>query len=236
MQSPVEDFHCALQKKICLQGRLYLFQQHVCFYSNLFGFAKSKVIPLQVMLVYSIPRDSIKYVHHLCTQSQKHHAILMQDVTNVSKRKNIGFPNSIEITWTSQGRAKHDFFTSFLHRREAYKMVVSAWANCRSPPLHALLSFPCAVPLLRLLATLCLLPAVHLVSSTCQHKAKRHPQAAHVSLHSTTVAMSSPHAPLHSAQPGHSSCVPFVAHVLLIVCIKMYMGQSVYASTNTSHM
>lgn len=51
MQSPVEDFHCALQKKICLQGRLYLFQQHVCFYSNLFGFVKSKVIPLQVMRV-----------------------------------------------------------------------------------------------------------------------------------------------------------------------------------------
>ena len=51
MQSPVEDFHCALQKKICLQGRLYLFQQHVCFYSNLFGFVKSKVIPLQVMPV-----------------------------------------------------------------------------------------------------------------------------------------------------------------------------------------
>ena len=48
LQSPIEDFHCALQKKICLQGRLYLFQHHVCFYSNLFGFIKSKVIPLQV--------------------------------------------------------------------------------------------------------------------------------------------------------------------------------------------
>ena len=50
LQAPVEDFHCALQKKICLQGRLYLFQHHVCFYSNLFGFVKAKVIPLKVCL------------------------------------------------------------------------------------------------------------------------------------------------------------------------------------------
>ena len=33
-----------------MQGRLYLFQHHVCFYSNLFGFIKSKVIPLQVYI------------------------------------------------------------------------------------------------------------------------------------------------------------------------------------------
>lgn len=47
LQSLIEDFHCALHKKILLQGRLYIFQQHICFYSNLFGFVKRKVIPLQ---------------------------------------------------------------------------------------------------------------------------------------------------------------------------------------------
>lgn len=164
-------------------------------------------------------------------QSHRRHAILVQDVTNISKRKNVGFPNSIEITWTSQGRAKHDFFTSFLHRREAYRMVVSAWAKCRSHStcrhLHcAQPSLPCAVSLLRLWATLYLSPAVHSVSSTCQHKAKDHPQAAHVSLHST-VPVSSPDMPLQSAQPGHSGHVPFVAHVLLhCIWVTVQMNNS----------
>ncbi|DBA65827.1 TPA: hypothetical protein ACH3X2_002859 [Trebouxia sp. C0005] len=104
-ESPIEDFHCALQKKICLQGRLYLFQHHVCFYSNLFGFIKFKVIPLQ-------------------------------DVMSVTKRKNVGFPNSIEIVWSNKGRDKQEFFTSFLHRREAYKLITSAWLQCSSLAQH----------------------------------------------------------------------------------------------------
>lgn len=193
MQSPVEDFHCALQKKICLQGRLYLFQQHVCFYSNLFGFVKSKVIPLQVVpvgnaLCSCLPAISAPlYLHPSC------HPV--QDVISVSKRKNVGFPNSIEITWQCQGRAKHDFFTSFLHRREAYKMVVTAWANCRSPSATAYCgtSITCSRSTLCVLSfrsqamcvIFCLLSAARLVNSTYPRKANSHRQAAHVSLQST---------------------------------------------------
>lgn len=40
------EFNCALQKRILLQGRLYLFDSYVCFYSNLFGYVHTKVIPL----------------------------------------------------------------------------------------------------------------------------------------------------------------------------------------------
>ncbi|CAM6091243.1 unnamed protein product [Calypogeia fissa] len=43
----VEDFNCALQKKILLQGHMYLFERYVCFYSNIFGYEKKKVIPLK---------------------------------------------------------------------------------------------------------------------------------------------------------------------------------------------
>ncbi|KAL2609524.1 hypothetical protein R1flu_028097 [Riccia fluitans] len=43
----IEDFNCALQKKILLQGHMYLFDQYVCFYSNIFGYEKKKVIPLK---------------------------------------------------------------------------------------------------------------------------------------------------------------------------------------------
>jgi hypothetical protein len=43
----VEDFNCALQKKILLQGHMYLFERYVCFYSNIFGYEKKKIIPLK---------------------------------------------------------------------------------------------------------------------------------------------------------------------------------------------
>jgi len=41
----------------------------------------------------------------------------------VRKRKNVGFPNSIEITWGSDG--KREFFTSFLSRCSAFLMIIS---------------------------------------------------------------------------------------------------------------
>lgn len=43
----VEEYLCALYKKILLQGRMYVFQNHVCFYSNVFGYTKVKTIALR---------------------------------------------------------------------------------------------------------------------------------------------------------------------------------------------
>ena len=43
----VEEYLCALYKKILLQGRMYVFQNHVCFYSNVFGYTKIKTIALE---------------------------------------------------------------------------------------------------------------------------------------------------------------------------------------------
>ena len=43
----IEEYMCALYKKILLQGRMYLFSNHVCFYSNVFGYQKNKVIALK---------------------------------------------------------------------------------------------------------------------------------------------------------------------------------------------
>ncbi|KAJ0961882.1 hypothetical protein J5N97_029710 [Dioscorea zingiberensis] len=34
----LQDFNCALQENILLQGHMYLFIHHICFYSNIFGF------------------------------------------------------------------------------------------------------------------------------------------------------------------------------------------------------
>ncbi|KAL5728308.1 GRAM domain-containing protein [Ranunculus cassubicifolius] len=42
----VQDFNCAFQESILLQGHMYLFFRHICFYSNIFGFETKKTIPL----------------------------------------------------------------------------------------------------------------------------------------------------------------------------------------------
>ncbi|KAI3852821.1 hypothetical protein MKX03_028655 [Papaver bracteatum] len=41
----VQDFNCAFQENILLQGHMYLFVRHICFYSNIFGYETKKAIP-----------------------------------------------------------------------------------------------------------------------------------------------------------------------------------------------
>jgi hypothetical protein len=40
----IEDYGCALQKEILLQGRLYVSEGHICFYSNILGWVTTLVI------------------------------------------------------------------------------------------------------------------------------------------------------------------------------------------------
>ncbi|KAK8495342.1 hypothetical protein V6N13_122802 [Hibiscus sabdariffa] len=40
----VQDFNCAFQESILLQGHMYLFVRYICFYSNIFGFETKKII------------------------------------------------------------------------------------------------------------------------------------------------------------------------------------------------
>ena len=48
VQNVLDDFVCALQKKVLLQGRMYIFESHVCFHSSVFGYIVDKVINLKV--------------------------------------------------------------------------------------------------------------------------------------------------------------------------------------------
>ncbi|KAF7845042.1 protein VASCULAR ASSOCIATED DEATH 1, chloroplastic isoform X1 [Senna tora] len=41
----IEDFNCALQENILIQGHMYLFINFICFYSNIFGFETKRIIP-----------------------------------------------------------------------------------------------------------------------------------------------------------------------------------------------
>ncbi|KAL9303595.1 hypothetical protein ACSQ67_020858 [Phaseolus vulgaris] len=42
----IEDFNCAIQENLLIQGHMYLFVNFICFYSNIFGYETKKVIPL----------------------------------------------------------------------------------------------------------------------------------------------------------------------------------------------
>ncbi|TPX62852.1 hypothetical protein PhCBS80983_g00100 [Powellomyces hirtus] len=41
----VEDYSCAWQKEVLIQGRMYLSQRHICFYANILGWTHSVEIP-----------------------------------------------------------------------------------------------------------------------------------------------------------------------------------------------
>ncbi|KAK7695211.1 hypothetical protein QCA50_002401 [Cerrena zonata] len=42
----IEDYGCALQREILIQGRLYISENHVCFHANLFGWITDLTIPM----------------------------------------------------------------------------------------------------------------------------------------------------------------------------------------------
>ncbi|XP_047311409.1 protein VASCULAR ASSOCIATED DEATH 1, chloroplastic-like [Impatiens glandulifera] len=91
----VQDFNCALQENFLLQGHMYLFNNYICFYSNLFGFETKKVISFH-------------------------------EVTSVRRAKAAGiFPTAIDIM---VGEKKF-FFTSFLSRDEAYRLITERWSQ-----------------------------------------------------------------------------------------------------------
>ncbi|KAJ0051881.1 hypothetical protein Pint_00099 [Pistacia integerrima] len=47
----VQDFNCAYQESILLQGHMYLFDHYICFYSNIFGFETKKIVPFHEITI-----------------------------------------------------------------------------------------------------------------------------------------------------------------------------------------
>ncbi|KAF7331621.1 VASt domain-containing protein [Mycena kentingensis (nom. inval.)] len=42
----IEDYGCALQREILIQGRLYVSENHLCFHANIFGWVTDLLIPI----------------------------------------------------------------------------------------------------------------------------------------------------------------------------------------------
>lgn len=93
----LDTYNCAFKGKILLQGHMYVFQKHVCFYSNVFTHVTKMAMPFE-------------------------------NIVGIQKAKNFGLPNSIEIRVAE----KLSFFTSYLSRDDAYKLLLKQWReNCK---------------------------------------------------------------------------------------------------------
>lgn len=42
----IEDYGCALQREILVQGRIYISENHICFHANIFGWVTDLIIPI----------------------------------------------------------------------------------------------------------------------------------------------------------------------------------------------
>ncbi|KAI0462670.1 hypothetical protein LJB42_004166 [Komagataella kurtzmanii] len=49
----IEDYSCALQKELLVQGKLYISEAHICFYSKLLGFQTAVIIPISEVVQIS---------------------------------------------------------------------------------------------------------------------------------------------------------------------------------------
>ncbi|KAJ1694706.1 hypothetical protein LUZ63_011404 [Rhynchospora breviuscula] len=106
----LQDFSCALHENILLQGNMYLFLRHICFYSNILGY--------ETKLIYLIQKT-----------------IPLNEITSVRKAKTAVFiPNAIEIT----AGGKKYFFGSFFFRDEVYRLITDGWAQ-HNPDANAFL-------------------------------------------------------------------------------------------------
>jgi hypothetical protein len=60
-QSFLEDYGCALQREILIQGRIYVSENHICFHANIFGwvtdvrlsFLRSFIVPNAPAVMYT---------------------------------------------------------------------------------------------------------------------------------------------------------------------------------------
>ncbi|WMV11172.1 hypothetical protein MTR67_004557 [Solanum verrucosum] len=125
----VQDFNCALQESFLLQGHMYLFGHSICFYSNLFGFETKKIIPFHEITA---------------VRRAKSAAIFPTAIEIVAGGKKVMswicdamlpcyMPVLVLSNYYLHGKVltylllMQYFFTSFLSRDEAFKLIDDGW-------------------------------------------------------------------------------------------------------------
>ncbi|KAF3940486.1 hypothetical protein ABW19_dt0206235 [Dactylella cylindrospora] len=65
----IEDYGCALQKEILLQGRMYVSEGHICFNSNIFGWVTTLVIPFNDIVAIERRNTAVVFPNAIMIQT-----------------------------------------------------------------------------------------------------------------------------------------------------------------------
>ena len=96
----IDDYSCAIQRDVLVHGRLYLSQEHLCFYANIFGW--------ETLLVFAFADIAA------LTREKMAHVI----------------PNALQITMKEPvAKPKTYFFASFVSRDTSYMVIMKVWQN-----------------------------------------------------------------------------------------------------------
>jgi hypothetical protein len=113
---PAADFTCALQKEILVHGRLYVSQNFLCFYANIFGWETNLVV--RCADVQQVRKEKTAFV--VC------------GLVLLFSPHSTQFPNAIQLV-TETG--KH-LFASFVYRDTAFRSVFpSITLACSQPQM-----------------------------------------------------------------------------------------------------
>ncbi|XP_069470192.1 protein Aster-B isoform X3 [Ambystoma mexicanum] len=145
----IVDYSCALQRDILLQGRLYLSENWICFYSNIFRWETLLTVRLKDICSMTKEKTArlIPNAIQLCTDTEKgplfsgdnagspqNHPKKSQEVQNKAARKTLGMrprdhvkKGLKELHWPPI-KERH-FFTSFGARDRTYMMMFRLWQN-----------------------------------------------------------------------------------------------------------
>lgn len=109
----IDDYSCALQRDILAHGRMYVSQEHFCFYANIFGWETFLVLPCRN--ITAIVRDKTVHVIPNAIKITTQGEDPSGEASNLRRSKRPGM--------------KHYFFTSFLSRETSFQVLMKVWQN-----------------------------------------------------------------------------------------------------------
>ncbi|CDO94833.1 unnamed protein product [Kluyveromyces dobzhanskii CBS 2104] len=65
----IADYSCALSKEILVQGRLYISDRHICFYSNILGWVKTVIVPFKEIVQIEQKNTAVLFPNAIMIQT-----------------------------------------------------------------------------------------------------------------------------------------------------------------------
>ena len=156
----IDDYSCALQRDILAHGRLYLTQDHLCFYANIFGW--ETLVTVRLSDVTAVTREKTAHVIpnalQVCVRPSVHTSLQQQVSesadTERSPPSRSTVPTQRSLPVGSDPPDEKYWFTSFVSRDTSYTVLMKVRGSCfalffaNDPALEDFLRHTCR-PLLR---------------------------------------------------------------------------------------